>query len=86
MFCLRLGARLKARTGAKLWIPKGWGSKPEQCPDAHDSKKRHAPVMFTSDLALKLDPIYGPISKRFLEKPDEFAKAFAKAWYKLTHP
>ncbi|MGB1888741.1 MAG: catalase/peroxidase HPI, partial [Akkermansiaceae bacterium] len=74
----------KSPAGAKLWIPKG-GAAAGTVPDAHDSKKRHAPVMFTSDLALKLDPIYGPISKRFLEKPDEFAKAFAKAWYKLTH-
>jgi catalase-peroxidase len=74
----------KSPAGAKLWIPKG-GAAAGTVPDAHDSKKRHTPVMFTSDLALKLDPIYGPISKRFLEKPDEFAKAFAKAWYKLTH-
>ncbi len=70
--------------GAKLWIPKG-GAASNTVPDAHDSKKSHAPVMFTSDLALRLDPIYGPISKRFLENPDQFAKAFAKAWYKLTH-
>ena len=54
-------------------------------PDAHDPSKRHAPMMFTTDLALKMDPIYGPISKRFHENPDEFADAFAKAWYKLTH-
>ncbi len=70
--------------GAKLWIPKG-GAAAGTVPDAHDADKRHAPVMFTSDLALKLDPIYGPISKRFLENPDQFAEAFAKAWYKLTH-
>ena len=74
----------KSPAGAKLWVPKG-GAAAGTVPDAHDPKKRHAPVMFTSDLALKLDPIYGPISKRFLEKPAEFAKAFAKAWYKLTH-
>jgi len=53
--------------------------------DAHDPSKRHAPMMFTTDLALKLDPIYGPISKRFHENPAAFAEAFAKAWYKLTH-
>jgi len=71
-------------SGAKLWIPKG-GAAAGTVPDAHDADKRHAPVMFTSDLALKLDPVYGPISKRFLDNPDQFAEAFAKAWYKLTH-
>jgi catalase-peroxidase len=70
--------------GAKQWIPKG-GAAAGTIPDAHDPKKRHTPIMFTSDLALKLDPIYGPISKRFLENPDQFAAAFARAWYKLTH-
>jgi catalase-peroxidase len=54
-------------------------------PDAHDSSKRHAPMMFTTDIALKVDPSYAEISKRFYENPDEFADAFAKAWYKLTH-
>ena len=54
-------------------------------PDAHDPSKSHAPVMLTTDLSLKVDPIYGPISRRFYENPDEFAHAFAKAWYKLTH-
>ena len=54
-------------------------------PDAHDPSKKHAPMMLTTDLALKMDPIYAPISKRFHENPDEFADAFAKAWYKLTH-
>ncbi len=54
-------------------------------PDAHDPSKKHAPIMFTTDLSLRMDPIYGPISKRFHENPDEFAEAFAKAWYKLTH-
>ena len=54
-------------------------------PDAHDPNKRHAPVMFTTDLALRFDPIYEPISKRFHENPDQFADAFARAWYKLTH-
>src|SRR6185312_11607058 len=54
-------------------------------PDAHDPSKRHAPMMLTTDLALKLDPIYGPISKRFYENPDQMADAFARAWYKLLH-
>jgi catalase-peroxidase len=54
-------------------------------PDAHDPSKKHAPIMFTTDLALKLDPIYAPISKRFHKDPAAFAEAFAKAWYKLTH-
>ncbi len=70
--------------GAKQWTPKN----PEAqgtVPDAHDPAKRHAPMMLTSDLALKVDPIYGPISKRFHENPDQFAEAFAKAWYKLLH-
>ncbi len=70
--------------GAKQWTPKD----PEAqgtVPDAHDPSKRHAPMMLTSDLALKMDPIYGPISKRFHENPDQFADAFAKAWYKLLH-
>ncbi len=70
--------------GAKQWTPKD----PEAqgtVPDAHDPSKRHAPMMLTTDLALKLDPIYGPISRRFHENPDELADAFAKAWYKLLH-
>jgi catalase-peroxidase len=54
-------------------------------PDAHDSSKRHAPMMLTTDLALRLDPVYGPISRRFHENPDELADAFARAWYKLLH-
>lgn len=54
-------------------------------PDAHDPTKRHAPMMFTTDIALREDPIYGEISRRFLENPDEFERAFAKAWFKLTH-
>ena len=54
-------------------------------PDAHDSTQSHAPMMFTTDLALRMDPVYGKISKRFHENPEEFEKAFAKAWYKLTH-
>ena len=54
-------------------------------PDAHDPSKRHAPMMLTTDLALRMDPIYAPISKRFHENPDQLADAFAKAWYKLLH-
>jgi catalase-peroxidase len=54
-------------------------------PDAHDPSKRHAPMMTTADLALRMDPIYEPIARRFLENPDEFANAFARAWFKLTH-
>jgi catalase-peroxidase len=70
--------------GAKQWTPKD-PSAQGTVPDAHDPSKRHAPMMLTSDLALKLDPIYAPISKRFHENPDQFAEAFAKAWYKLLH-
>ncbi len=72
----------KSPAGAHQWIPKD-GTK--NVPDAHDPTKKHLPVMFTTDLALRFDPVYGPISKRFHENPDEFAQAFAKAWYKLTH-
>jgi catalase-peroxidase len=70
--------------GAKQWTP----TNPEAqgtVPDAHDPSRRHAPMMLTTDLALKMDPIYGPISKRFHENPDQLADAFAKAWYKLLH-
>jgi catalase-peroxidase len=70
--------------GAKQWAPKT----PEATgtvPDAHDPSKRHAPMMLTTDLALRVDPIYGPIAKRFHENPDQLADAFAKAWYKLLH-
>jgi catalase-peroxidase len=70
--------------GAKQWTPKD----PEAqgtVPDAHDPSTRHAPMMLTTDLALKVDPIYGPIAKRFYEHPDQLADAFAKAWYKLLH-
>ncbi|MGN6472237.1 MAG: catalase/peroxidase HPI, partial [Mycobacteriales bacterium] len=70
--------------GAKQWTPKNPEAK-DTVPDAHDPNKRHAPMMLTTDLALKLDPIYGPISKRFHENPEEFALAYAKAWYKLLH-
>ncbi|MEU6424144.1 catalase/peroxidase HPI [Streptomyces spiralis] len=70
--------------GAHQWTP----SNPEArnaVPDAHDPSKRHAPMMLTTDIALKVDPVYGPITKRFHENPDELAVAFAKAWYKLLH-
>ncbi len=70
--------------GAKQWTPKGNAGQ-GTVPDAHDSTKRHAPMMLTTDLALRMDPKYGPISKRFHENPAEFADAFARAWYKLTH-
>jgi catalase-peroxidase len=75
---------VKSPAGANQWAPKN-GAGAGTVPDAHDSSKRHAPMMLTTDLALKLDPIYAPISKRFHEHPQEFADAFAKAWYKLTH-
>ena len=70
--------------GAKQWTPKDAAAR-DTVPDAHDPSKRHAPMMLTTDLALKVDPIYGPITKRFYEQPDELADAFAKAWYKLLH-
>ena len=72
----------KSPAGAWQWTPKD-GLK--DVPDAHDPSTYHNPMMLTTDLSLKVDPIYGPISKRFYENPDEFADAFAKAWYKLTH-
>lgn len=74
----------KSPAGAIQWTPKE-SSAAGTVPDAHDPSRSHAPVMFTSDLALKEDPIYAKISKRFHENPDEFADAFARAWYKLTH-
>jgi catalase-peroxidase len=74
----------KSPAGAYQWIPKA-GAARDAVPDAHDPAKTHAPVMLTTDLALRVDPIYAPISKRFHENPDEFADAFARAWYKLTH-
>jgi catalase-peroxidase len=74
----------KSPAGAWQWAPKE-GQEVELVPDAHDPSKKHPPMMFTTDLALKLDPVYGPISKRFHENPEAFAEAFAKAWYKLTH-
>ncbi|NRB75740.1 MAG: catalase/peroxidase HPI [Verrucomicrobiales bacterium] len=70
--------------GAKQWQPKD-GAGEGTVPDAHVASKRHAPMMFTTDLALKMDPEYGKISRRFFDNPKEFEEAFAKAWYKLTH-
>ena len=70
--------------GAHQWAPKD-ASAQSTVPDAHDPSKRHAPMMLTTDLALRMDPIYAPISKRFHENPDQLANAFAKAWYKLLH-
>jgi len=74
----------KSPAGAYQWAPKN-GAAAGSVPDAHDSSKRHAPMMFTTDLSLRMDPIYEPIARRFREHPQEFADAFAKAWYKLTH-
>jgi catalase-peroxidase len=74
----------KSPAGATQWTPTD-ASAVGTVQDAHDPSKTHAPMMFTTDIALKMDPIYGPISKRFHENPDQFADAFARAWYKLTH-
>jgi catalase-peroxidase len=76
--------KTKSPAGAIQWIPKG-GQAANMVPDAHDKNKRHAPIMFTTDLALRFDPEYGKISKRFLDNPKEFEAAFARAWFKLTH-
>ena len=74
----------KSPAGAHQWTPKhGMGA--GTVPDAHDPSKRHAPSMLTTDLALRFDPVYEKISRRFLENPDQFADAFARAWFKLTH-
>ena len=70
--------------GAKQWKPKD-GAGSDAVPDAHDPSVRHAPMMATTDLALRMDPIYEPISRRFREHPEQLAEAFAKAWYKLLH-
>jgi catalase-peroxidase len=70
--------------GAKQWKPKD-GAATDAVPDAHDPSVRHAPMMATTDLALRTDPVYEQISRRFMEHPDQFADAFAKAWYKLLH-
>ncbi len=74
----------KSPAGAHQWQPKGGAGK-GTVPDAHDPSKRHAPAMLTTDLALRFDPAYEKISRRFMENPDEFADAFARAWFKLTH-
>jgi catalase-peroxidase len=74
----------RSPAGAQQWIPKN-GAAAGAVPDAHDPSKRHAPIMFTTDIALKVDPNYATISKRFHENPQQFADAFARAWFKLTH-
>jgi catalase-peroxidase len=74
----------KSPAGAHQWKPKG-GARAGTVPDAHDPAKRHAPGMLTTDLALRFDPIYEKIARRFMENPDQLADAFARAWFKLTH-
>ena len=74
----------KSPAGAHQWKPKQ-GAGANTVPDAHDPSKRHAPTMLTTDLSLRFDPVYEKISRRFLENPDQFADAFARAWFKLTH-
>jgi catalase-peroxidase len=74
----------KSPAGAQQWMPKG-GAGAGTVPDAHDPAKRHAPSMLTTDLSLRFDPVYEKISRRFMENPDQFADAFARAWFKLTH-
>ena len=74
----------KSPAGAHQWTPKH-GAGAGTVPDAHDPSKRHAPAMLTTDLALRFDPAYEKISRRFYENPDQFADAFARAWFKLTH-
>ena len=76
--------KTKSPAGATQWIPAN-GQADKLVPDAHDPSKRHAPIMFTTDLALRVDPAYGKITKRFLDNPQDFQLAFAKAWFKLTH-
>ncbi len=77
--------QVKSPGGAVQWIPEGDVDEADLVPDAHDASKKHLPMMFTTDLSLKEDPAYLPIAKHFQENPDEFADAFARAWYKLTH-
>ena len=74
----------KSPAGAQQWKPKN-GAGANDVPDAHDASKRHAPMMTTADMALRMDPVYEPISRRFHKNPDQFAEAFARAWFKLTH-
>ena len=76
--------KTKSPAGATQWRPAG-GAAADAVPDAHDPTLRHAPMMHTTDLALRVDPAYGAIARRFLDHPDEFADAFARAWFKLTH-
>ncbi|MEL6384302.1 MAG: catalase/peroxidase HPI [Cyanobacteria bacterium J06626_18] len=76
--------RVKSPAGAWQWAPQN-GAGADTVPDAHNPTQRHAPMMTTADMAMKMDPIYEPISRRYHDNPDEFAEAFAKAWYKLTH-
>ena len=74
----------KSPAGANQWKPKG-GAGADAIPDAHDPSKHHAPSMLTTDLSLRLDPVYEKISRRFMDHPDQLADAFARAWFKLTH-
>ena len=74
----------RSPAGAKQWTAKNLEEQ-DLVPDAHIPGKKNPPMMLTTDLALKLDPVYGPITRRFLENPDQLAEAFAKAWYKLIH-
>ena len=75
----------KSPAGAHQWTPKQNGQAIKMVPDAHDPTKKHPPMMLTTDLSMRMDPKYGPISKKFHENSDEFADAFARAWFKLTH-
>ena len=74
----------KSPAGAFQWVPQD-GAASDSVPDAHDASKRHAPIMTTADMAMRMDPIYEPIARRFHKNPGEFADAFARAWFKLTH-
>ena len=74
----------KSPAGAFQWVPQD-GAASDSVPDAHDVSKRHAPIMTTADMAMRMDPIYEPIARRFHKNPGEFADAFARAWFKLTH-
>ncbi len=76
--------QVESPAGAAQWTPKD-GAGLGTVPDAHDPSKKHAPMMLTTDLSLRMDPVYAPIAKRFMENPDELTDAFARAWYKLTH-
>ena len=75
---------VKSPAGAHQWVPKD-GAGSDSVPDAHDPSRRHAPMMTTADMAMRMDPIYEPISRRFHQNPDALADAFARAWFKLTH-